>query len=148
MLLIALLIIWSIVGYKFINGFFAKREMPELSLSLPINYSENLVIRDTFKLKQLRRDPFLGSYEKSFLETKVFTPSKVAVKKSNSWPKIEYFGYVQSENSNHPLILLKIDNKLIRIRKGTQKDHLIIKEVYEDSILVLNGKDRKMFLKQ
>ena len=55
MLLIALLIIWSIVGYKFINGFFAKREMPELSLSLPINYSENLVIRDTFKLKQLRQ---------------------------------------------------------------------------------------------
>lgn len=117
--------------------------------------------KDTFNLKKIEKDPFLGTVKKvrkrkvniakdkhkPSLKTRVQTIKKKENKKTN-WPKINYFGHLKGSSSSSKLILIKIDNKLHKVREGELIDNISIRKVYRDSIKVHMNGDFKMIKKR
>lgn len=146
-LIISLLIIWSVVGYKLFSNFLGKSEVAPISITAnPLRVNVNTEKKEMNDLPIILRDPFLGKYsvQKKEMSTKI---SHRKVKKSREliWPSIEYYGFLKGEKSNVSLILLKISGKMERIRKGEKFEGLEIKEVYKDSVLISLGKEKKIF---
>lgn len=63
-----------------------------------------------------------------------------------TWPTIEYFGFVKSENKKYPLALVKINGSLERMRPGRIDEIFKIDAIYSDSLIISNGKHKKKFL--
>lgn len=146
-LIVVLVIVWSFVGYKFISNFFSKKEIL-IADSFKIEPVKTSPIqRDTFRLKESNRDPFLNTYKKTERAAALSRTggTKRIEKRETPWPKIEYFGFVKNENSKSPLVLLKINNRIKRMRQGETTDNIIVKNIYNDSILILKGKEKKIF---
>lgn len=147
-LIAIMLVIWFFV-FKNIATTFLNKEEEAIS---PINQTQitsfKPITKDTFKLIHLERDPFVLNKRTVNRNTN----NEVGVKKSNtkpivktvktkekntSWPKISYYGFVKSSNKKYRLALLKINNKLIRVRANTTIDEkLHIVSIYKDSITV------------
>ena len=118
--------------------------------------------KDTFDLTHSTRDPFL---DKMNYDTKIIISptikksgesrslnssnkrSKPKIESAVKWPKINYYGFVKGAKSSSELVLIKIDNKLHKIREGDQIDNIAIKKVYRDSIMVLMNKSLKSIKK-
>lgn len=145
-------IVWLLIGYRLVNNFFGKSEIMEYQAPLETAMPENLLKRDTFQLSLLKRDPFLGTYAKSSKKSRntatISNTPIIRTPKTVQWPKIEYYGFVKSENNSSPLLLFKVNDKLHRIRKRGKIDELLVKEVYEDSVLIMNGSQKRIFARQ
>src|SRR5690606_14686741 len=104
-----------------------------------------------FELKLVDRDPFLGTYppKNTTSETHPIKPNPNRNMSNNkpSWPHITYYGYIQNETSKFPLVMISVNNKLIRVKKGAEFEGLIIKEVFRDSVILNKGNQIKVFLK-
>lgn len=140
-----LVIIWGFVGYRFFSN-----SSKEINSSISIESkiaNTNPLKKKSFILSEISRDPFLGTY--SHPKKKIVNPRKNynTGKKTTSkpWPKIEYFGFVKGETNKHPLALLKVNNKLQRIREGANYEALHVKKIFKDSIEILNGKEKRIF---
>tara|TARA_R110002072_G_scaffold287464_4_gene453158 strand:+ start:30746 stop:31237 length:492 start_codon:yes stop_codon:yes gene_type:complete len=146
-LIVALLIIWALIGYKFFYGFSSTSEIPLQEIQIPAVNSA--LKKKDFELKLVDRDPFLGTYTTKpppqvNTEKKIISNQK---RNNTSWPLIEYFGFIQNETSKNPLVMLSVNNKLIRIKKGTEYEGLKIQDVFRDSISIKRGSQIKIFLK-
>lgn len=149
-LIISLLLIWSVVGYKLISSFFGKKEVDPIStLVAPKSVSIQTQKKEIFDLPTILRDPFLGKYtmQKKEVSTKI-SYRKVKQARDLIWPSIEYYGFLKGEKSSGSLVLLKINSKMERIRKGEKFEGLEIKEIYQDSVLISFGKEKKIFAKK
>lgn len=146
--------IWTILAKKM---FFNNTSTIEINKNSNIQQSAHYIkfSKDTFNLdlKVLKRDPFLNKLysqplpRKNKTPKKHKTPVKSALKKK--WPKIEYLGYVKSEVSSSPLVLLRINNKLKRFRKGSvSSSGLIVKTIFKDSITIKYGNELKSYRKR
>ncbi|GAA4272061.1 hypothetical protein GCM10022258_13550 [Aquimarina gracilis] len=155
-----MLVIWGIVFNKIFN-FFGDNPQNEVAFVSPvaainprINFS-----KDTFELKKINRDPFLGKYiarRTTKLPTKTKKESYKSIKKKRNnkmspsiipWPKISYHGYVRGAKSTSELILIRVNNKFHKIREGSKIDDVLIKKVYRDSVLIKRNKQSKMVIK-
>lgn len=149
-LIFFLLLIWSVIGYKLITNIFGKNEIVQMKsvVNEPQINKEN-VETSIFALPIITRDPFLGSYTTRKMENSQTQNrhSKIDKKKPIVWPQINYYGFVKGENNKNALALLKIDGKLERVRKGTNMNGIAIKEIYQDSILVIFNNQKKIFKK-
>ncbi|MBR9855760.1 MAG: hypothetical protein GYB37_14475 [Algicola sp.] len=116
-------------------------DIPEKNFINPIPILE----KDTFELTFLDRDPFL-EYKNRKVSTKVKTNTK-SPKKNNrpllrqrivkeEWPKLQYFGYLKGSVSSEKLALIKIDNKLHRIRRNSSVQNIKVVKVYKDSVIL------------
>jgi hypothetical protein len=151
-LIIALTCIWSVVLYKFINPLFVKTniaqviEIPNESILTPINK------KDTVILNFPERDPFLGKIK----NTNIVKPKpRIKTVKSISkvtaqivWPKIQFLGYVKSNSSKNKLGLVRVDGKLYRVNRNSTVAGLTIKDVTDETVIIANGKDEKIFKRQ
>ncbi len=149
-LIVSLLLIWSVVGYKLISNFFGKNEVKSISSMDDAKYV-NIKIKkkEVIDLPTILRDPFLGNYTLPKKETATKQHIQKGLKKYNTpWPQIQYYGFVKGENNNNPLVLLRVNNNLERIRKGNKIDGLLIKEIYKDSILVVFENEKRIFAKE
>ncbi|MFC0521235.1 hypothetical protein ACFFGL_11055 [Mesonia maritima] len=142
-----LTVIWSLIIYKF---FVVRKDSSNVTLNTG-SYSNELITtkRDSFQLSILKRDPFLDTYK----NVKRSTPKKkrdqqVKKKKRTLWPEIQYLGYVQGEKYKKPLVILSIDSKIVRIRKGDKNYGLFVKNISEDTIYVLRNKEKRFFVKK
>lgn len=153
-LIIIVLALWGTVLYKYVNRFFSNDNeivynQPEFSIPIA------KIDKDTFELKLLERDPFLAkttlkkesnSIVKKALSKPVFkkTPAPIINK---PFPIVQYFGYIKSQDKSQKLILLKVNNRLERVRLSDNVDGLIIKEIYKDSVIVSFNKIHKSISK-
>lgn len=139
--------IWSLIGYKF---FVIPKDSSNLTLTAE-SYSNELITtkRDSFQLPILKRDPFLDTYkfvEQSTLKKK--RGQQVKKKAITLWPEIQYLGYVQGEKYKNPLVILSIDDKIVRIRKGSKNYSLLVKNVSEDTVYIIRNKEERFFFKK
>ncbi|GGX27249.1 hypothetical protein [Aquimarina muelleri] len=148
-------IIWALVSYKVFKYFNSDTQIPDNSNTILISDSSSLFnfSKDTFDLKKVHRDPFLGEIN-STREPKINTVLQSRSKNTKNskpiryvWPKLNYYGYVKGVNSSSELILIKIDNKLRKIREGKQLEGIVLKKVYRDSIIVMMNKELKTIVK-
>ncbi len=148
-------IIWALVSYKVFKYFNSDAQIPDNSNTILISDSSSLFnfSKDTFDLKKVHRDPFLGKIN-STREPKINTALQSRSKNTKNskpiryaWPKLNYYGYVKGVHSSSELILIKIDNKLRKIREGKQLEGIVLKKVYRDSIVVMMNKELKTIVK-
>lgn len=153
-LILIVLGLWGTVAYKSINRFFSSEQIVMANANSGQNFSFKRIEKDTFQLSKLNRDPFLDkslvgntnplpvkkvSYVKAINKPKsIETP-----KPSPIWPQVSYYGYIKSHQKTEELILVKIDNKLLKVRKNQSIEGVIIKRIFNDSIEVGFNKEKK-----
>ncbi|NHN27412.1 hypothetical protein FIA58_017160 [Flavobacterium jejuense] len=152
-LIIVVLSLWGTVSYKYINRFFGNDEIA-INLSNDYNYNAiSIIKKDTFALEPLTKDPFLN---KVFSKPKEQTIRTITIPKPKIDPKpkegilfpsVQYFGYIKSKDKKEELILIKINNRLERVRLNDNIDGLIINKIYKDSIVVHFNKETRSFKK-
>ncbi|WP_438422977.1 hypothetical protein [Aquimarina macrocephali] len=157
-LIFFMLIIWAIVFNKIFNFFGNNIEEDSMSVN-PITIVDPRMnfSKDTFNLRKIERDPFLGKYmtsraKKRKTSTKLVTrPKKTnSVPKNNikkPWPKLSYHGYVKGAKSTSELILIRMNNKFYKIREGDMLEDISVKKIYRDSIIIKRSKENKTVLK-
>ena len=153
-LIIIVVSLWGTVSYKYINRFFGDNEV-FYDTSENYNFDTLSVIsKDTFKLQPLTKDPFLN---KIVTQPKVQSspvPKQPIVKKEPilkspiPFPALQYYGYIKSKDKEEELILVKINNRLERVRLNDNIDGLIINKIYKDSIVVNFNKETRSFKKK
>lgn len=161
-LILLMIVIWALV----FNKVFKIYDPESSDQNNPIAVSQAEISfnfsKDTFDLKKIEKDPFLGTIKKvrkrkENIDQDKKKPSakantnKEIKKKVNTeldWPKVYYFGHLKGSNSSSKLILIKIDNKLHKVREGELIDNISISKVYRDSVLVRMKGSIKVVKKQ
>ena len=154
-LIIVVLSLWGTVGYRTITRYFTNNESdinPEIS-----NHYVSLkkINKDTFELKKIGRDPFLNKHyneKPAFVASvsyhapvkRVLKPTPVAPKVNTniSWPQLQYYGYIKSNDQE--LVLLKIDSKLHKMKLNNEVNGLVIKKKFKDSVEVFFNSQRRI----
>jgi hypothetical protein len=148
-LIIAVIALWGTVGYRSVKNFFYTKE-EFITENKKQNIKSILTQRDTFNLGTLKYDPFLKKSIPKQTKITIHKTNKPQPKKNPeteiSFPDVKYFGYIKS-GKNPEVLLLKINNKLCRIHKGENKDGILIKKIYEDSIRISFNKTLRTIIK-
>ncbi len=155
-LLVLMVVIWGLVLNKYFP-FFKSDNQNAVSI---VEAKEPIMMefsKDTFDLNKVLKDPFLGVTTKpkrtnssTVKKKKVViqkTKKKPIIKKSTKWPKFAYFGSIKGSGNRDKLVLVKINNKLMKIKQGDEVQDVLLKKVYRDSILIKMGKETKAVLK-
>ncbi len=135
-------LIWGIVVYKLCLPYLNTTETIVTADVLAVPYLKSKQKKDTFQIKTLRRDPFLGKVikkRKSQTSTKTKVKKripKISNTKPKEWPKIEYLGYVKSNTNTSKLGLLRINGILKRVKNGTEFKGISIKKIEKEQIVV------------
>lgn len=148
-LIAILVVIWGFVGFNFFSNYSINDSIVPLENPDVILNNISSVKSNRFQLAEISRDPFLGNYivkEKKGLNKSI--KKKRKVNKKLPWPRIEYFGYVKNENSKKPLVLLKVNGRVKRTRKGEKLEGFVINSVYNDSIIISMGKEKRVIKKK
>ncbi|RXR21261.1 hypothetical protein EQG63_04800 [Flavobacterium amnicola] len=153
-LILLVLGLWGTVAYKSLNRFFPPENRINESNNGSQSFNIKRIEKENFSLEKLPRDPFLSKV----LEVKsspvviksivprakvINTPKPLMNKPLMVWPKVYYYGYIKSQQKTEELILVKIDNKLLKVRKNQDIEGLVIKRVFKDSIEVMLNKSKK-----
>ena len=114
-LLPAVAIIWGVVLYQFITAFFPD-ESPKMAITTSSFKAPTFKPRDTFSLKPIDRDPFLGT------STRIRNDRpKSRVKSGKSpepWPEISYQGAVTDNKGRSGIFMVTINGEQHLLRKG------------------------------
>lgn len=156
LLIIVVLGLWGTVAYKAVDHFFSPEVLVANENILNKEFNLDEVNKDTFQLKKVARDPFLNTQNKSFDSVFKKDYSKIPIKKIKSstivvrpkeitnWPSIFYYGYIKSKSKDEELVLVKIDDRLYKLRKYDQVREIILKQVYNDSIELNYNKQKRI----
>lgn len=153
-LLIIVLGLWGTVVYKYVSHFFLSTEVQvfESQNNLSVNLKNS--VKDTFELKTLTRDPFLGlSNNKS---TKIIINQSNNSKKSivkntpssiikEPFPRIIYYGHILSNEKKKEMILLNVRGKFLKLALNEEKEKIKVTTFTRDSIKVSFGKEFQWF---
>ena len=155
-LIILVLGLWGAIGCKTINQFFFSKAQFVNDAKQNVTSNFTKIKKDTFNLETIQRDPFLNKssikpdddsivksiYIRPPLINKPITQPRLSV----SWPSVFYYGYIKSKGKTEELILVKIENNLLKLRKNSEVNGLIIKKVFNDSIEVLFNKEKRVII--
>lgn len=148
-LLISLVVIWSVIAYRFLNNF--KGKSTETIAEISVLSKQSMVAeKEVFLLPEKVKDPFLNTIQIKKVDKKPVRQTVISSNKNKAilWPSIEYYGFIQSENKQSPLVLLKINQKMYRFRKGESKEKITILNIYKDSVQLSLGKEKRVFFKK
>lgn len=158
-LILAVLGLWGSVIYKSLNRFFPSENYNSKNLNSIQSFDIKKITKDTFSLQKLSRDPFLDKPLVSEKPNNVVVQKALSqIKKTNHtvptvskpalvWPQVSYYGYIKSQQKIEELVLVKIDNRFLKVRKNQNVDGLIIKRIFKDSIEIGFNKEKKVIYK-
>lgn len=149
-LILAVIGLWGTVIYRAVNQYLFSKKNIEITPSR-VHFYSKLMTKDTFLLEVIPRDPFLNkkNYSAIPIQKKIFLNNPV-IKKSiqilnkreaSIWPVVLYYGYIKGKRE---IALLNINKKLSRLGINEQKDGLIVRKIYKDSVEVNYNKEKKI----
>lgn len=158
-LILVVLTVWGFVASKTLKQYFflEKRTIKAELFNTKLNI--NKIKKDTFTISYITRDPFLNkknkvyvvspsknlSFKNRFIKKDV-KPVMIKQKEVVFWPQISYHGYINSKDRNGELlILIKIDQKIHKLKLNEQSEGVTVKKVYKDSIELDFNKEKKTF---
>lgn len=157
LLIAGVLVIWIFVFKKSFNTFENKNISIEPSKILKTSHNTSELIKDTFNLNTSKRDPFLDSKRhRVIVSNKIKKSNNKVIKKGLNkkkkvdlklvWPKLKYFGFIKSNDNVGKLALIKIDNKLKRLREKESLDGIYINKIFKDSIVIsMNSQPKTIY---
>ena len=113
-LLILVLSIWGIIGYKIIAT--VNSALPEIAsqnFEHTFNPKTNTEV-DTFSIQSSERDPFLGTL---YIKKKSI-PQKIKPKTPLVWLPIIYHGNISKQNAKAKVYIISIDNQQHLMKTG------------------------------
>jgi len=156
-LIVGVALIWGLLIYKFLGNSFVSQDDQQNYAATIYEELPASIQKDTFDLKEYSRDPFLGKVKRitgnSNSMSKKKTKQKTVLKKEKTkvvqlWPQLQYLGFVKEEKAKEPLLLLKVNGKLMREKSSFEfyKEFKVL-IFYKDSLLVSFRKDKKTIIK-
>jgi hypothetical protein len=144
-LFILLVVIYAGVFFKI----FGKKETQSNSNITSFIGSNSFALdlkREEFDINGISQDPFrlsIKPHSKSSQNTlnnqSKKKSNKPITKRENSWPQINYYGFVRNNLNATKLALLKVDNIMHRKREKEKIGAILILEAYNDSIILKKG---------
>lgn len=158
-LIVVVIVLWGSVAYRSINQYFFPNQVYLTNNYEQVNFDFKKVLKDTFQLENLSRDPFLqvnsSVNPKPFeIRNPKICQIKPVVRKEKlppvpvEWPEISYYGYIKSINKNEELIMIKVNNKLHKVKKNAELQEIKVTNVYKDSIVVKKQKETKTIFRK
>lgn len=156
-LILFLVVIWGLVFNKFFNA--TKSNTNSVPLAVTTNSVPVLVIqKDTFDLREVPRDPFLGKIQvkvkkktNRVASTTLKPKKKLKINKKKLqkkvWPKLKFYGFVKGQNRSSMLCLIKVNNKFYKKREKENIEELILKKVFKDSLIAEYKGETKTIIK-
>jgi len=149
-LIIGVAFIWGLLIYKFFGNSFNTNDNRQ-NFTMAISEDKPITVqKDTFALKRYTREPFLGNILKPRKGVSVIKKRVVAPKINKSvaivqWPQLQYLGFIKETSAKEPLLLLKINGKLMRKKSSFEFfEGFKVLNFYKDSILVRFNKEQKV----
>ena len=134
-LLPAVLIVWSILGYRIFSTINpTNTDQHELSITTQFKHQQFKEI-EIFTINSNYRDPFLGGITKK--ENIKKTIRKVVNKTLEAFPEIIYKGVVTGKNNNNQVFLITINGQQYFFKKNN---------IHKD-VKLLRGTSKKVLLK-
>ena len=120
LLLLLVIAVWGTIGYKIVSAL--NPELPEVK---PQNFVANLDYKvttktDTFSIKTVNRDPFLGT----LLKKKV--KKTIKKKKPIQWKSISYQGTIKQNKTKQQIFIVTINDSQYLLKKGQTKDSITL----------------------
>ena len=150
-LIVFLIVIWGAVFYKYFGRKKPTKENLHSNNYTLTKINEFGIIKDTFKLELIEKDPFRANrkiYNNISKAPVKKSVKKVIIDKNIKWPKISYYGFIKSHNNNTRLVLLKIDNSVYRKREKELINNIRLVKAYNDSLIVSLNKKTKTIIRQ
>lgn len=145
-MLVSVLGIWGTIAYKIVNGLSTDEvEVTAQNFDVSFNPKQPKQI-DTFSIKDIERDPFLGTLTSKKTASKSI--KKVSVIKSNVvMPSITYGGLIQKQGSNSKVFVVNIDNRQYLLKQGQTVNDVKLLNGNNSSITIrFNGKNHTVKL--
>jgi hypothetical protein len=122
LLLTGVLIVWGLIAYMIITGIHS--DEPQMPKHQSLVFSPVPVKDvDTFSIKSVQRDPFLGTLKGSIKDDKK-TPKKTDQNSTDNKLEIIYKGLIQKQNSSDQVFAVVIENKEYLLKKGQTIDDI------------------------
>jgi len=143
-LLVAVLVIWSIIGYKIYSSL--NPELPEVVLNdVEASFNPKTGIEiDSFSIKTTDRDPFLGTITKKSNKTASLKQNNTTKQEDSNWPQITYGGVIKRQNSNEQVFVVTINNTQYVLKKGQKVDYITLVKGDNTSITVRYNTTQKI----
>lgn len=154
-LIIVVIALWGSVFYKTVYKYFASQEILANDIHTTENVKFKQIHKDTFALESISRDPFLNKQtqetvvrpQKQYtgVTSSVVKKTAAPVEKTRQltiWPAISYHGYIK--DSKGELVIMKIDNKMYRLRKDAFIEGISLKKITRDSLELNFNRERKI----
>lgn len=140
-LLATVLVVWGTIGYKFVNGLSPDiSEIAQQDFDVTFKPKTNIK-SDTFSIKNVERDPFLGtltSTKKRKVSSKKTTPEP----KVNS-PIITYGGIIKKQNSSDQVFVVNINENQYLLKQGQVADSVkLVKGNTKEVVVRYNNKSQ------
>lgn len=124
MLLVLVLVIWGIIGYKII----ATIQPTEASMSVN-NFDEGFNPKplskvDTFSIAIAYRDPFLGTFQKKHITTDKPKPAKTNT--GIVWMPIVYHGTISKQANKPEVFIISINGQQHIMKVGQMIDEVTL----------------------
>jgi len=149
-LIIGVALIWGLLIYRFLGNSFTSQENQKGSVAIAYDELPTLIQKDTIELKLYTKDPFLGTLKNT---RKLVSKTKkgATIKKIKSvlavqWPQLQYLGFVKEVKAREPLLLLKVNGKLMRKKSSFEfYEGMKILNFNRDSLLIkFNGTEKTL----
>ncbi|WP_412560651.1 hypothetical protein [Winogradskyella sp. MIT101101] len=147
LLLAAVLGVWGTIAYKIVNGLSPEEpEIAEQNFDVAFNPKQQNAL-DTFSIKDVDRDPFLGT-----LSTRKQTSGKkVKSIKEQQKPlpqlNITYGGLIQNQNSKSKVFVVNINNQQYLLKPGQTVNNVKLISGDKQSIIIrYDGKNQTIKL--
>lgn len=116
LLLFAVLGIWGTIAFKAIAGLRPNAPLAkEVGSANVFKPKENLEM-DTFSIRKVERDPFLGSFNTS---NKKRTKAKKSIKKKvKKAPSIQFIGLIKNQKADKEIFIVKIKQEQYLLKLG------------------------------
>ncbi len=143
-LLPVVIVIWGLLIYKIVDAF-STVDTPTVNTATAHFKAPTGVQKDTFSLKPIGSDPFLGTVyaKEGTLSSTANTPR--APKNETPWPSIGYFGIVADKNSPTSVYIVNINGQQFLLKQGDTLQKLKIIKGSEENIFIRFGKETQEF---
>ncbi|WP_298900963.1 hypothetical protein [uncultured Psychroserpens sp.] len=142
-LLVLVIGVWGTVTYKIIAGL--NPDLPELNTPQVLakaNFKVDTVI-DTFSIKTVDRDPFLGTITKPKT-----VQSSTKKRKTVTWLPVEYLGIVKNKNYKEQIFIISINGKQSLVKKGQTKDSITLVRGNKNRLTLRYKNEQKVIVRK
>ncbi|TBN04458.1 hypothetical protein EYD45_07525 [Hyunsoonleella flava] len=142
LLLVLVLAIWGVIGYRILAA--VNPSEPEITAqNIDVTFRPKVNSKiDTFSIKTVNRDPFLGT-----LHVKKQVAAKKIAPKIIEWKPIVYHGKISKESGNKSVFILSIEGHQYLVKSGQVVNDIKLISGNTKQIVVSYKGQRKTVLK-